>query len=145
MQKCGSRWVYIADVLTRIDNERKGEKMIELFGVSGVVVFGVCCFLCLLDLILGQPLFMLFDEYTNPEYYRSVSEKRADPDRYKYQTERREVYERYKEYLRRGLKEQGINTYLALFKARYEYDYKSMYNIIVDIEYPDSWEQMLID
>ena len=119
--------------------------MIELFGVSGTVVFGVCCSLCLLDLILGQPLFMLFDEYTNSEYYRSVKEKRADPDRYKYQIERREVYERYKYYLIKGLKEQGINTYIALFKARHEYDYKAMYNIIMDIEYPETWEEMLID
>lgn len=118
--------------------------MIELLGVSGTVVVGVIMLVCFIDISVGQPLFVLFDEYTNPELYRTAAEKRADPDRYRLAGERALVYEIYKNMLREGRACQGIDTYWAMRKAYKERDYKALHNIYLDISCTingDDWEE----
>lgn len=107
------------------------------------IIIIVCFLLCVVDICLGQPLYLIFKEFFYSENYASAREKRADPDRYKLMEEREIVYSSYKENLKAALKYQGINTYLAMKKARAQYDYKSLYNIYLDISCSingDDWE-----
>lgn len=107
------------------------------FGIAWVAVL-VVLILRQLDKAFGRPLEALFERGgpLNVEYYPSLRWKYADPVRDEYSAERAWVYTHYKEYLHRAIREQGITTWKLMRKAKRGYDYRVLYNLMIDLDQP---------
>ena len=103
-----------------------------LFDTTGIgwIVILTFIFLRLLDKMTVRPI----ENFLDAEHYPGLIAKYRDPDRIKYQAERAWAYNNFGEYLGRAMKEQGIRTWWLLIKARWHYDYKTMYNLMQDLD-----------
>lgn len=66
--------------------------------------------------------------------YKSLWDKYHDPYREIYQKERHWAYENYKEYFRRAFRAHDFTTCMILRKAKRQWDYITLYNIMVDMD-----------
>ena len=66
--------------------------------------------------------------------YANLWDKYHDPFRFKSQNERSWAYANYKEYFNRAWKEKDFRLMIALRRAKRDYDYITLYNLMIDMD-----------
>ena len=109
--------------------------LFDVFGIGWVAIL-IIISLRILDRVTGRPIEAILYNILDFDYYPSLIWKYRDKDRLKYQEQRAWAYNNYKEYLPRAIREQNRTTWWLMIRAKAKYDYKTLYNIMQDLDEP---------